>query len=196
MLNQKAVYMKNKEEYLDITLKASELLDGIRDNLIEYLTDPGSTNMYYSKDLLNKVYKQLVANLYTSNEIKVNEVGDKQIVKTKVLQFLRRNHLSIVTTYTEAILNQANQFLENGKKEFSLIFYAMYFEHTINGIIKRLCKLNRLPDKTSNEIIRSTNVATKFSWLLQLLGLGKFSERHFKVIQQVMEKRNSIIHYK
>ncbi|PZR07031.1 MAG: hypothetical protein DI539_24100 [Flavobacterium psychrophilum] len=72
----------------------------------------------------------------------------------------------------------------------------MYFEHVINGIIKRRCEQRGLNEKQSNEIIRTTNVLTKFTWLLSLLDLPTFSNTHYKTINLVMEKRNSIIHYK
>ncbi|PZR07030.1 MAG: hypothetical protein DI539_24095 [Flavobacterium psychrophilum] len=114
--------MTKEEEYLDVTLKGSELLDSIKEDLIEFLSNPKSQKVYQSKDLLNKVYKQIVANLYAANEITQAEVKDKEIVKSKVVRFLKRNKLSIVTTHTQGILNQADQFHKNGKIDFALIF--------------------------------------------------------------------------
>src|ERR1051325_3491463 len=188
--------MNDDEEYLDIKLTGSEFLDGLRDDLLKYLENPNDPSVTHGKKLLNKMYGQLVANLFASKKIQAKEISDTIIVKQKVIRFLRKNGLQVVITYTDAILGEAHDFRKHGRREFSMIFYAMYFEHSINGIIKDQCELKGFDEKIVNEIIRTTSIAAKFTWLLEVLELTKFKEKYYKTISRVAERRNSIIHYK
>ena len=76
------------------------------------------------------------------------------------------------------------------------VFYALFFEHTINRIIHHVCtETLRVFPKTAIEVIKLP-LHAKLTWVPELLGLKKFKESHVNVIKKVADDRNAFLHYK
>jgi hypothetical protein len=76
------------------------------------------------------------------------------------------------------------------------MFYALYFEHMINAIIDLAMTKKSISKKYKTEILRRTDNQGKYSWLLVLLGLPEFNDKHRKLILNVVDERNAFAHYK
>lgn len=100
-----------------------------------------------------------------------------------------------VVDHRSDILRQAAIFEKDGMYEYANVFYAMYFEHTANLLIDHFLNKKGLKSQ-SKEIIRQVQIHGKYGWLLALLGMKPFSQKHLVVIRAVCDSRNGFIHYK
>ena len=76
------------------------------------------------------------------------------------------------------------------------MFYTMWFEHKINGIVGRLCTKRRLSARVPREVIRRSRMQDKCTWVLRLLGTLEIKPDHVKRVQAVEDVRNAFVHYK
>lgn len=114
----------------------------------------------------------------------------------KAFSFISKNGFPIVVDHRDDILSQANYFLASKKYEYSKVFYAMYFEHTLNGLIENECQRRKIDDKTKSDIIRSVDIYGKLTWIPKLLGFKSFNATHLKTIKGLCDDRNAFVHYK
>ncbi|MDD5505478.1 MAG: hypothetical protein PHR73_01825 [Candidatus Omnitrophica bacterium] len=101
-----------------------------------------------------------------------------------------------VIDYTEDILREARIFKKKRSYYFSCIFYAAWVEHWINGVIADECIKLKLEEKYIKEIIKDISIKNKYAWLLVILRLPNIPERMIKFIEELVQIRNSFIHYK
>ena len=98
--------------------------------------------------------------------------------------------------HTEDILKQAREYRKIEKNELACLFYALWFEHSLNGLISLLAGRKDFSEKEIEEIIRDTSYRSKSSWLPRAFGGKSFSQAHVNLIVKLMEVRNSFVHYK
>lgn len=120
---------------------------------------------------------------------------DKEFTK-KFLHIFKNEPWAIVIDHRDDIAQQADSFLASGQHNYAALFYAMFFEHSLNNIISEQCIKRKIDEKTAIEVIRCTDIHAKLTWLPKLLGLPKFNENHIKIIKRVSEDRNAFVHYK
>ncbi len=101
-----------------------------------------------------------------------------------------------IVDHTEEILEQARAYRKGGNENFACLFYAMWFEHTINRFIYSFAKRMNLPDMEIGEIIRATSYKSKCSWLLRIFNKKPFKGLHINLLIKLMDVRNSFVHYK
>lgn len=144
-----------------------------------------------------KVLKVLARNLYLQGEITEDQVNDKQLIEKLVLEDLERDGgLYLVTDHRDDLLKHAKYFHKMGSKNMAIVMYAMFFEHAINAVIAKTLSEDGIKNKTKNEILRSAALKAKLSWILEILYLPKFNDKHKKFILNIAEERNSFVHYK
>jgi hypothetical protein len=115
---------------------------------------------------------------------------------TKLRKMIKGLKLGLVTDHRSSILKQAELFYQNKSYEYSRIFYAMFFEHSLNGILENECQRRKFDEKTRTDIIRSIDIHGKLTWLPLLLGHKKLNPKYVRVIKKLADDRNSFIHYK
>lgn len=71
-----------------------------------------------------------------------------------------------------------------------------FFEHGLNSLIDTYCSRNKIDLQIKNDIIRSTHLRAKLTWLLKLMQFPKIKKRHAQTIINLSDKRNSFIHFK
>ncbi len=109
---------------------------------------------------------------------------------------LHRQELSFGANYLQDLLDYARDFRDAEISELSILFYALWFEHWLNGLIKSMYDRKNLPFKEFKQLVRSTKVRDKSRWVLRLLELKPIHEPHAKLIDEVAEIRNAFVHYK
>jgi hypothetical protein len=148
--------------------------------------------------IVDEIVDQVVKSLYVAGIITNDDIKDKKSLLL-ALDRVRKEGLlsgSIVVDHRLGILGQARKFYRNNKYDFSRIFFATFFEHTVNSLIEYYCAQKAITIETQVEIIKNVNIWGKLTWLLELLGLPSFYHEHSKTIKYLADKRNAFIHYK
>jgi hypothetical protein len=114
----------------------------------------------------------------------------------KFLGILKRSKLGLIADHRENILSQAEIFLTNKNYDYAKVFYATFFEHSLNGLIENECQKRKIPEKTKTDIIRSVDIHGKLTWLPLLIGHKQINEKYIGIIKKLADDRNAFIHYK
>lgn len=112
------------------------------------------------------------------------------------LDYFEKEESLFVIDHTEDILKQARNYRKMERNELACLFYALWLEHSLNGIISLLAGRKDFSEKEIEEIMRDTSYRSKSSWLPRALGGKSFSQAHVNLIVKLMEVRNSFVHYK
>lgn len=157
-----------------------------------------------SKDDSHKIDKltkdtitNVVESLYAIDVFSDDDIKDEKSLKKALKQFVKQGGIGgFVIDHRESLLIQAKYFLQNSQFDYSKVFFATYFEHSINHLIEVYCAKRGISNQSKIEIIRNINIWGKLSWLLELIGLPKFNKVHLKTIKSLSDERNAFIHYK
>ena len=92
---------------------------------------------------------------------------------------------------------QTSQNFQKSKQlDWAVLFYATYFEHTVNAVIDVAARRKKFSHRDVASIIKDIGMAGKTTWLLRALGLAPLSQFHRNTILKINEIRNSYVHYK
>ncbi len=141
--------------------------------------------------IISDVATGLVRNGSLSPKGKTREQFMREFV-----DYLEKIEPVFVIDHTEDILKQARYYRKMEKNELSCLFYALWLEHSLNGLISLLAGRKDFSEKEIEEIIRDTSYRSKSSWLPRAFGGKSFSQAHVNLIVKLMEARNSFVHYK
>lgn len=88
----------------------------------------------------NWIFEILLQNLFSKGILKKVdiELPGKELLD-KVFADISNNGFPVTIDHRDDITSQADYFLIGKKYEYAKVFYAMYFEHTLNGIIENEC---------------------------------------------------------
>lgn len=147
-------------------------------------------------EIAPKLVDSVVKSLYAAGHIKESDLLSEKSLFTTLVDIVSNSELEVIIDHRESLLEEAKKKRLEEKFDFSRIFYATFFEHQINDLIAYYCESKGLNKKTQIEIIRSINLKSKFTWLLELLRFPKFNKSHLDTIIKLSEERNSFVHYK
>jgi hypothetical protein len=152
-------------------------------------------NLFSKKD--NWLFEILLQNLFSKDILKKAdlELPRKELLD-KVFAFISKNGFPVTIDHRDDITSQVDIFILSKKYEYAKVFYAMYFEHTLNGLIDNACHRRKFDDRTRLDIIRSVDIYGKLTWLPRLLGHKVFNSTHVKTIKNLADERNAFVHYK
>jgi hypothetical protein len=115
-------------------------------------------------------------------------------VRIAALKWSNERPMLMSTDFRSSLLSQARQFKKQKRHQESVLYYATWFEHWINGVL--ILKLNTLDELEKRQMIRDVSLRGKFTWLLALIHQTRISQRHLNAILQVNNIRNEFVHYK
>ncbi len=125
---------------------------------------------------------------------------DLKLPKTKlwkiVAEIATSGKIFYSIDHTVDILLQAELFYSAKQYHFAKVFYSMFFEHSLNYLIRQECERREISDKVIMDITRSVDIFGKLTWLPILIGLKAFSAAHLKTIKRLADDRNGFVHYK
>ena len=142
--------------------------------------------------------KQITLEYYAQKYIDDIDIENEKSVNNLLKTIIENNDIDLGNTtidYRETLIDYAEKSLSDDQANFGRLFYALYFEHTINSIINLYCIRNKIKKETAKKIIRSP-IHNKFTWLLELLKFPPIKEEYFKIINDLFENRNAFVHYK
>ncbi|MBY6069879.1 hypothetical protein KUV35_01110 [Marinobacter salsuginis] len=145
---------------------------------------------------LNSVIRKIYEGLLASGDLTAEDLEDGETLRSKVLSLLDGPEIQFSIDHRDKLLPNAEQFANEGSFELALMFYATYYEHTINGIIGTTVHRLDLSANVTKGMLRTVNLEGKLTWVLEVLGLPIFNANYLKTIKKVSEARNAFIHYK
>jgi hypothetical protein len=151
----------------------------------------------YDKDFSKKIYNTVIDSFFKSGHLTEHDIKSKKALTEKLLSLIEKEiSLKIVINHKDSILDMARELKDQGQYDFAKMFYALFFEHSINDIINTECFRRNITTKSKNDVLRHVNLHGKFGWLRELLELPVFNVKHYKTIMKVADERNAFIHYK
>lgn len=108
----------------------------------------------------------------------------------------RKPTFRLIVAHGESLLLEARRFNRLDKLEMSLLFYATWFEHWINGLLDRKAAELKLTDRALKLALRQTGLEAKLVCFPVLAKLPPLREQHIKAILRCADFRNSFVHYK
>lgn len=146
----------------------------------------------FTKRLLTSVVHSLIA----ENVISPNNLSQKTIFEALEQIVDGKIELEISVDHTRDILKHSRKFSKENRYELAVLFYATFFEHKLNFFIFTRAKQKKLAISSIKDIIKSTNIRDKASWLLILLDIPAINRDILKIISKISEERNAFVHYK
>ena len=134
--------------------------------------------------------------LYSGGLLTEQDLINKNTFLDKMLKINQSAEYNIIIDHRNQILEYALSYYNNKEYNFSIMFYSLFFEHSINSIILNELRRRQFSRKKMLEIIRSVNINNKLTWLIQILYLPKFNENHKEFILKGINERNTFVHYK
>ena len=126
--------------------------------------------------------------------------GKNQADALRAAMEFRRRHpnmeLALVVDHKPTVLWWARHFREGQRLQYSALFYALWFEHWLNGLLRHLSRDYALSERHFADMLRGTNFEGKTTWLITLLRGQPIYSKHLKVIRRVLDVRNAFVHYK
>ena len=104
--------------------------------------------------------------------------------------------LGLVVDHRESLHAEAKAQHEAAHVPISIILYATWIEHSINGLLIRGFERQRIPQRIIRTLIRSANVESKMKSLWSDAELPPLDHGLMRSIRQVTERRNAFVHYK
>ncbi|UGB47226.1 hypothetical protein LQ772_08075 [Frateuria edaphi] len=120
----------------------------------------------------------------------------RAIKKLQTLVKVGDFELTFVIDHRGSLLDLALEYMKATKYELSVLFFATFFEHSINHVIDASLKRKNFGNDVAKGLIRACAIRDKFGWVLELLSLPSFNAAHRKTIERVAEERNQFAHYK
>lgn len=152
--------------------------------------------MNIDKRLAKSVTKSLIHSLFVDGTLTKDDLKDKSTLWGKVSKLLKKNvTFNFVIDHTETLLSTAQEYSKKGKYEYAKMFYALFFEHSTNGLINSECTKRKISRESINEILR-LNLEQKLTWLLEFLKLPKYKSDNLIKIKKLSDERNAFVHYK
>jgi len=127
---------------------------------------------------------------------------DPQVLRPLFVEYLRGalDHkgvrILLRTDHTDNLFREARRFSRSDREEFAILFYATWFEHWANRVIRSLAMKAHFNDDDIIQMIKETPIRGKLGWLLRLFGLPPIRPTHTRRILFLIELRNSFVHYK
>jgi hypothetical protein len=144
-----------------------------------------------------KIKKLIIHSLLVRGVLTKEDLKDKPTALGKLDRYLKKvKNVGLIIDHRESILETAYEFTAKQDSDYAKLFFATFFEHSINSIISWKCEKNHISDKSKKEILRNVNLYGKFHWVLEILNLPPFNEKYFKVINKLCDDRNAFVHYK
>tara|TARA_R100000322_G_scaffold131122_1_gene87133 strand:- start:15 stop:644 length:630 start_codon:yes stop_codon:yes gene_type:complete len=145
---------------------------------------------------LNRVIRSIYESLLASGHLTAEDLEDGEALPSKVLSLLQGPDINFLIDHRDKLLPNAEHFANEGTFELALMFYATYYEHTINKIIGATVHSSDLSASVTKGILRNVNLEGKLTWVLEVLGLPAFNAHYLKTVKNVSEARNAFVHYK
>jgi hypothetical protein len=141
--------------------------------------------------------KEMIKSFFNKGYLTKDDLNlDSNDLNKKFISLVQKGDWRFIPDHRDDIITHANNFLKSKSYNYAKVFYAMYFEHSLNAIIKDECEKLGIDEKVQTEIIRSTDIHAKLTWLPKLLKIRGISSKHVKIIKKLTDDRNSFVHYK
>jgi len=148
------------------------------------------------KSISKLLVTSIIETLYQNGELSDDDIKDDTKIKNVLKEIIKNGKIELIIEHRDSIIESARHFKKLEDKNKAILFYAIFFEHSLNSIIEKTCAKRKIERKVISDIIKSVSIHGKTTWLLTLLDLPKLNDTHRSVILTVADERNSYVHYK
>lgn len=150
------------------------------------------------RQMQEKVVMTVIRSLANEGAIDISRAKNPEEVRRIWAEWWVKNRpeIAVVSDHADGLLATARQYAAKEKAEHAILFYALWVEHFVNSWLDRLGKRKGLSQEETEGMIRNTDVRSKCSWLLRVLGYKALEESHLNQIGKLLEHRNAFVHYK
>lgn len=101
-----------------------------------------------------------------------------------------------VRDYREDLLTRAKAEADAGNSWIAITLYAILIEHMINATLERVFDRRKYDTEVIKPLLRELRLQTKTTALRAIAGLPPISQDDLKLLDQIIQFRNSFVHYK
>lgn len=149
-----------------------------------------------AEEVVTHFYREFIADGTLQIDGKSEDVILKDFAR-ELRRLCRQKTLYMSIDHRYSLLEKALYYRRRKSYQDACLFYAMWFEHWINGILARkLVNTGLLSREEFKELIRGTHLRVKYDCLPQLCNLPPIPANHRSTINTIAEIRNSYVHYK
>ncbi|WP_433015117.1 hypothetical protein [Kribbella sp. CA-294648] len=109
-------------------------------------------------------------------------------------EYIRDLHVAI--DYQASIHAEARRYLDRGAVQLSVVMYATYFEHWLNGLLSWGASRLGLDDDDVVKMLRANSLDGKTTYLWRLVFGERLDDRILGTVKRVADARNAFVHYK
>lgn len=153
---------------------------------------PDGVTPEFAKSIVNRFIESAIMGGHLTKE----EAANTPAMLQKLIALLANAEVQLIIDHRDRILEMAESHDEEGDEGWRALYYALFFEHTINGVIDATLQRKKQGAKVRKGLIRACNIRDKLTWVLELLDLPEFDKYHYKSIDDICEERNAFAHYK
>jgi hypothetical protein len=152
-------------------------------------------------ELAAAIVEDLIKGMIATGELDVIGLTNREVT-LKGIKVLYQNGKkssrfeNLTITYAQSLSTKANELYLEKEYDLSIVTYATWWEHWINGVIHSKLSAKDVTEKEFKEVIKSLNIRSKCTWFLKLLDLPQLDSGHLKTMDELVERRNQFVHYK
>ncbi|MFF2641061.1 hypothetical protein ACFVUB_14570 [Streptomyces niveus] len=140
------------------------------------------------------------------------ELSDDEVVGTALFDFLNEvdanaatvdgevkwsdEDIHVVTDHCGDLLKKATAAMRADEHWFAILFYATWLEHWVNNILMSLSVRSGTPEGVAVALVRSCGFNLKIKDVWTSLGAAPIDKAQIRIMTDLMEFRNSFVHYK
>jgi len=152
-------------------------------------------------ELARNLMGTLIKGMIAKGELDVTGLTNREATVKGIEAVYQHNKESpifenVTFIHAQSLGTKANKLYLEKEYDLSILTYATWWEHWINGVIHSKLSAKGVTEKEFKEVIRSLNIRSKCTWFLKLLDLPQLNSEHLKIMDELVERRNQFVHYK
>lgn len=151
------------------------------------------TEKKLARTLVNGIAEQMLMNGVIEVRGKSYEEVEK-LLYDKIRGWGKQRPMLMGTDHLPSLLRSARQFAKREACNDAILYYAVWFEHWINGLLQR--RLHTWSTAEVRAMLREVNIRGKLTWLLKLTHGIHIDKKHLRVMETIFCKRNEYVHFK
>jgi hypothetical protein len=140
--------------------------------------------------------EDLKADIENLSEEQARQHVSERIMATQYRAALKKAKPSFSLGYQNKLLSEAQRYLDLEVPEFAVLFYALYFEHWLNRMLRIGCQQLGWTDEITNDFIKDSKIKPKTAKDWRTVFGRELPDELRDTIRSVSELRNEFAHYK
>ena len=150
---------------------------------------------------VQQMYETFFRAFVENGEIEIGDRSPEQIFEqfySLIDEFIASEGAGLRTAvdYRETVLDRARAEAGEAHYYLAATLYAIWAEHSINGLLLRAFERKGHSAEVSTPLLRELRLSTKASALWGIAGLPTIPSDSLRLLDRIIQYRNSFVHYK